>query len=275
MPVTHLKTSDVPKMTNATMLLALTGWMDGGLVSTGTVQRMMEGRDVREIARIESDPFYIYNMPGSMEVAAMFRPDVRYEDGVIGEMELPRNVFFCDEAANLLFFTGKEPNLLWQDFADCIFDLATHAGVGRILFMGSFGGTVPHTREPRMYGSVSHPHLKDLLKQHGMKLSDYQGPAGFSSLLLAQSADRGIEMLSIVAEIPGYLEGLNPLSIEAVTRRLAKILNIPVNLDKLRELSNEWEIEVSNAVEKDEKLAATVRKLEEDYDNKLINPEDE
>ena len=44
-------------------------------------------------------------------------------------------------------------------------------------------------------------------------------------------------MVSLVAEIPGYLQGTNPLSIEAVTRRLAKILKLPLDLDSLRTAS--------------------------------------
>lgn len=271
MAAEHLQIIERPKLTDATMLLALTGWMDGGLVSTGTVRRMMDNRDVAEIARIESDPFYIYNFPGSMEVAALFRPEVKMKGGLIrGALHMPTNIFHCDPSANLVFFLGKEPNLLWQGFADCIFALAKEASVKRIIFMGSFGGAVPHTREPRMYGSVSHRRLKPLLEEHGLRPSDYAGPAGFSTLLLSQSESHGIEMVSLVAEIPGYLQGLNPLSIEVVTRRLARILNQPVDLDALRKASNEWELKVSEAVEKDSELADTVRKLEEQYDNELI-----
>jgi len=143
-------------------------------------------------------------------------------------------------------------------------------GVKRIIFMGSFGGTVPHTREPRMYGSVSHEHLRPILAKHGLRLSNYEGPAGFSSLLLAQSPARKIEMLSLVAEIPGYLEGINPRSIEAVTRRLAGLLGQPVDLESMRKASDEWELHVTEAVEKDSDLAETVHKLEEQYDNELI-----
>ena len=55
-------------------------------------------------------------------------------------------------------------------------------------------------------------------------------------------------MLSIAAEIPGYLQGANPLSIEAVTRRLSRILNLPFDPDKLRAASNEWEVQVTEAV---------------------------
>jgi proteasome assembly chaperone (PAC2) family protein len=77
-------------------------------------------------------------------------------------------------------------------------------------------------------------------------------------------------MLSLVAEIPGYLEGVNPRSIEAVTRRLAGLLSQPVDLEALRKASDEWELHVTEAVEKDTELAETVHKLEEQYDNELI-----
>ena len=169
MPHEHLQDVTIPKLNDATMLLALTGWMDGGFVSTGTVRSLMADRDVKDIARINSDPFYIYNFPGSMEIAALFRPTVRYQDGLIAELDLPTNTFHADESANLVFFIGKEPNLLWQDFADCIFEVARQAGVKRIMFMGSFGGGVPHTREPRLFGSVSHERLKPLLSDHGIR----------------------------------------------------------------------------------------------------------
>jgi proteasome assembly chaperone (PAC2) family protein len=260
-----------PLLQDATLLLALTGWMDGGLVSTGTVQRIMDGRNVVEAGRIEAEPFYLYNFPGSMDIAALFRPQVKLVDGLIeGELGMPTNVFHADASANLVFFLGREPNMLWQTFADCIFDMAMQLGVKRIIFMGSFGGTVPHTREPRMYGSVSHSHLRPIVAKHGLRLSNYEGPAGFSSLLLAQSPARDIEMLSLVAEIPGYLEGMNPRSIEAVTRRLAGLLGQPVDLEAMRKASDEWELHVTEAVEKDAELAETVHKLEEQYDNELI-----
>jgi proteasome assembly chaperone (PAC2) family protein len=270
-----LEALEIPKLNNATMLLALTGWMDGGAVSTGTVKMLMSGREVKEIARITADPFYIYNFPGSMEIAALFRPTVKVKGGTIRDLDMPTNTFYCDQAANLVFFIGKEPNLRWQQFASCIFEVAKQAGVCRIIFMGSFGGTVPHTREPRMFGSISHRTLRQQLQVYAIKPSDYSGPAGFSSLLLAQAAGHDLEMLSLVAEIPGYLDGVNPLSIETVSRRLAKILNVSVDLAAMRGASNRWEIEVSEAVQKDEDLAATVKKLEEQYDNELIKEQEE
>ena len=269
----QLKVLHPMKLSNATLLLALTGWMDGGDVSTGTVKQLMGKREVKRIATIEPDDFYIYNFPGSMEIAALFRPNVKYEEGIVERFEMPSNVFWADEAENLVFFVGKEPNLRWQAFADSIFSLAKSAGVSRIIFMGSFGGSVPHTREPRLYGSVSHEHLKKELRGYGVRWSDYEGPGSFASMLLHEAERHDIEMLSFVAEIPGYLQGMNPLSIAAIAKRLARMLNQTIDLAALREASDEWETQVSAAVAEDEELAETIRKLEEQYDNELISSE--
>ena len=80
-------------------------------------------------------------------------------------------------------------------------------------------------------------------------------------------------MVSLVAEIPSYLQGRNPLCIEAVTRRLAKILQLELDLDSLRPESTEWEMHISSMVEESEELSDQVRKLEEEYDDALIEEE--
>ncbi len=272
----ELQLLNAPTMPGATLLLALSGWMDGGLVSTGTVRRIMESTRPEKIAKIESDAFYLHAFPGSMEIAAVFRPEIKIEGGLVERApRLPRNDFHADASANLVFFLGQEPHMRWQTFADAIFGLCERVGISRILFMGSFGGSVPHTREPRMFGAVSHAYLLPILKEHGLRPSEYEGPTSFATFLLSQCPKRNVEMVSFVAEIPGYLNGINPLSIEAITRRLGKLLGITVDLASLREASNAWEVQVTDAVEKDEELAATVKKLEEQYDEELLKQQDE
>src|SRR5438128_767942 len=94
-----LKITDTPQLAGSTLLLALTGWMDGGDVSSGTVRQVMSGRkELIEVARIEPDEFYIYNFPGNMEISALFRPHVKYRDGVVKRFEMPTNIFACDVA---------------------------------------------------------------------------------------------------------------------------------------------------------------------------------
>ena len=266
----HLRIHDLPALEQATLVLAFSGWMDGGDVSTGTVKRLVDLLSARPIAEIDPESFYIYNFPGSMEVTALFRPHIEIEEGLIKTVDMPSNSFYCHDQADLILFVGQEPNLRWRTFGECVFYLARKTGVSRILFVGSFGGSVPHTRDPRLYVTCSDAELLPEMEQYGVRRSGYEGPGSFTSYLMTQAATAGLHMTSLVAEIPGYLQGTNPLSIEAVTRRLAKIIKLPLDLDSLRTASTEWELQISSAVEENEELAATVRRLEEDYDNDLL-----
>lgn len=261
----------LPHLQRATLVLAFSGWMDGGDVSTGTVERLISLLRAEPFAWIDAEPFYIFNLPGSMEVAALFRPHVKIENGLVRTIEFPKNTFYVHEPAGLALFVGKEPNLHWRLFAECLFGLARQVGVERIVFVGSFGGAVPHTREPRLYITCSEPAMLAEMQQYGLRRTGYEGPGSFTSYLLTRAQAAGVQMVALVAEIPGYLQGTNPASIEAVTRRLAKMLKLPLQLDALRSASTAWELEVSSAVEQNEELARTVRKLEEEYDNELLN----
>jgi proteasome assembly chaperone (PAC2) family protein len=111
------------------------------------------------------------------------------------------------------------------------------------------------------------------MRQYAVKLSEYEGPGSFASMLLHEVKKHDMEMLSFVAEIPGYLQGANPLSIAAIAKRVGRMLNLPIDLAALREASDQWETEVTAAIAEDEELAETVRKLEEQYDNELISSE--
>ena len=270
-----LQIRSLPSVEGATLVLAFSGWMDGGDVSTGTVERLVDLLEARPFAEIDPEPFYIYNFPGPMEVATIFRPHVQISSGLVQRIEMPRNRFYCHEAGNLILFLGKEPNLHWRDFGRCIFELAERVAVERILFVGSFGGSVPHTREPRLFITCTDEKVLADMEPFGLKPSDYEGPGSFTSYLMASAANEGLAMASIVAEIPGYLQGANPLCIAAVTRRLAKILQVSLDSDALRSASTEWELQVSSIVEQDEELAEQVRRLEEEYDNELLQSETE
>lgn len=259
---------------DATLLLAFEGWMDGGEVSTGTVGRLVRLLNARPLAEIDPELFYIYNFPGPMEVAELFRPHIAIRGGLLRSVEMPSARFYVDEATNLAFFVAKEPHLRWRLFKDCIFHLAESLNVTRILFVGSFGGTVPHTREPRLYMTYSDKALRSEMENYGVSRTGYEGPGSFSTYLMSEVGAAGLQMISLVAEIPGYLQGKNPTSILAVTRRLAALLELSLELDELRSASTDWEMQVSAALEQDEELSQTVRQLEADYDDQLLNEAD-
>jgi len=268
-----LKIYKSPNLNNPRLLIGFSGWMDGGDVSTGTVECLVEKLDARKLAEINPNGFYIYNFPGSMEITALFRPHTKIKDGEIKSYKTPSNEFFYSEQDNLILFLGKEPNLRWEEYSDCIFSLCDEFGVEMIYFIGSVAGLVPHTREPRLFCSVSSPKLKETFRHYGVSFSNYEGPASIVTQMVARSAHRNLNMVSFVAQIPAYVQGNNPKCITAVTRRLVGMLDVDVELGDLQVISDEFERKLSEAVQDQPELANNISKLEEDYDNEIFNNE--
>jgi proteasome assembly chaperone (PAC2) family protein len=267
---TTLQLRHQPALEGGTLVLAFSGWMDGGDVSTGTVRRLVDVLGAQPFAEIDSEPFHLFHFPGSMELNALLRPHLKIKDGRIVAFDMPSNIFYSHEPAHLALFLGKEPHLHWRAFGDAVFELVRQVGLRRILFVGSFGGSVPHTREPRLHVTASDDRLLTELQRYALCRTAYEGPGSFTSYLLTRAPAAGVEVVSLAAEIPGYLQGRNPMSIEAVTRRLAKILQLPLDLQALRTESTEWEVGVSRVIEKDKKLMKMVQELEKAYDDELL-----
>lgn len=253
------------------MILSFSGWMDGGEVSTGTVEYLAEELEAVTLAEIRPNDFYIYNFPGSMEFSALFRPHCRFEDGILKEYEEPKNTFYYSLPDDLILFSGKEPNLKWHEFADCILYLINLFNVEEIYFIGSVSGLVPHTREPHFTASVSREALKDRLKDHNIRFSGYEGPGSLTTYLMHRAAKEHLDMINLVAEIPAYLQGRNAKCIEAIIKRLAKILKLEVNLDQLRAISDEMEKKLDELIGEHSELDEHIRKLEENYDRELFD----
>ncbi len=262
-----------PKLRNPRLLLGFSGWMDGGEVSTGTVKCLIDKLDTQKFAEIDPKGFYIYSFPGSMEITALFRPHTQIKDGIIESYEIPENTFFCSEKDNLIIFLGKEPNLNWEDFSECIFSMCMEFGVEMIYFIGSVAGLVPHTREPRLFCSVSESGLKETFQHFGVKFTNYKGPASIVTYLTANCSKRDIKMVSLVAAIPAYVQGSNPKCIEAVTRRIAGMLELEMDFDDLMTMSDEFEKKLDDVVQEQPELESNIHKLEEDYDNEIFNNE--
>ena len=262
-----------PKLRNPRLLLGFSGWMDGGEVSTGTVKCFIDKLGAEKFAEINPEGFYIYSFPGLMEVTALFRPHTKIRNGLIKSFEVPTNAFFCSEENELILFSGKEPNLYWEEFAECIFSLCAEFGVKMIYFIGSVAGLVPHTREPRLFCSVSNAELTETFQHYGVNFTNYEGPASIVTYLTASCNQRDLSMVSLVATIPAYVQGSNPKCIEAVTRRLVGMLEIQMEFGDMRTVSDEFEKKLSDIVQEQPELASNIQKLEEDYDNEIFDSE--
>jgi len=273
MEASRFQIYEKPNVNAPRLLLGFTGWMDGGEVSSGTVRCLVEKLDATCFADIEPEGFYLYNLPGMMEMATLSRPHTHIKDGLVESFEFPSNSFYCSESNNIILFLGKEPNFNWEDFADCMFDFCQEMGVKQIYFIGSVSSLVPHTREPRLFCSASNSTIKEQFQHYGVKFTNYEGPAGMATYLLSCCPERELDMVNLVATVPAYLQGNNPKCIEAITGRLSGMLDLKVDLDDLRPVTEEFEKKLNELVQQQPDLANNITQLEEDYDNDIFNNE--
>jgi len=262
-----------PDLREPRLVLGFSGWMDGGEVSTGTIGYLARLLVTKPLAEISPEGFYIYHTPGPMEGIAMLRPQTRIREGLIETFEFPANTLFYDQVHDLILFMGREPHLQWESFTDCIFEVCRRFNVKRLYSVGSVSSLVPHTREPRLFCTTSNESLKAQFQHYGVRFTDYEGPAGIITYITSRCADAGLEMVSLVASIPAYVQGSNPTCIEAVTRRLAGMLQLDLDMADLRALCDEFERKIAELVGQEPELAKNIGRLEEDYDNEVFNSE--
>ncbi|HOA99364.1 MAG TPA: PAC2 family protein [Candidatus Atribacteria bacterium] len=259
-----------PLLSNPSLLVGFTGWMDGGDVSSGSVAYLQKKFAAEMIAEIDPQEFYLFNFPGSMEEVAQFRPYTLIKEGIITEFHYPQNQFFCASKENLLLFLGKEPNMKWNEYVENIFFLGKEFGVKRIYFIGSVSGLIPHTREPRVTCSVSDERLKKELEGYNLYFNDYEGPASITTLLTLMAPQKGVEMINLVVEIPMYIQATNPKGISSALGILSSLLNLPLVGEDLVNMSEEFDRNVEQLVKKYPDLVERIKKLEENYDREIL-----
>jgi proteasome assembly chaperone (PAC2) family protein len=247
--------------------------MDSGGVSTETLKQLIVKTGAKKFAEIDGEDFYIYSFPGPMDVTAMFRPHAVVQDGLVQLYQAPQNLFFASESENMIFFIGKEPNLEWPEFAECIFELCELTGVKEICFVGSMSALVPHTRATRITCSCSDVATRKIYEEYGFSLANYEGPAGIITYLLSLASRRDIKMVSLVGSVPVYVHGDNPDAINTMTSKVAAILGLSLNLDDLHEVARIFERRLSELIDEEQELSETIKRLEADYDSETFDHE--
>jgi proteasome assembly chaperone (PAC2) family protein len=261
-----LKIYNRPPLKNPSMIIGFSGWMDGGDVSTGTIKYLNSKLQTKKFGEIDAQKFYLFNFPSTMQEILQFRPITKIQDGLIVNFQYPKNEFFYNEKNNLILFCGKEPNINWDEYADCIFKVAREFEVKNIFFIGSVAGLIPHTRRVRMSCYFSSKKQKSTAYDSELKFSNYQGPASLTTLLTKISPEKGIEMSNYVAEIPIYIQDRNPKGIKAVVEKLIKLLKIDLDISDLSLESANFEKKIDKLVNLQPLLGEQIRKLEKNYD---------
>lgn len=252
------------------MICGITGWVDGGEASTGSVEYLVKKLKAKKFAEMPIDRFHIFQFPGQVSL----RPTIKIEDGILKEHKFPHNVFYYwvnPEAGNdLILFSGSEPCSNWEDYGRAILSIAEGFGVIRIYQLGGVMDETPHTREPNVSCTCSSEVLKAEMEKYNVQFGNYEGPGSFATTMLYLCRNKSIELIDMMARATYYPEfnvviAHNPKTIRAIVKRLNSLLNLKLDISDLDRQAEELEAKLGFMVSQSPEFRTYVSELEKDY----------
>ncbi len=267
-------------------------WADAGAVSSRLPVFLMEQLKARPIGKLNDAGYYLFQVPGTHD---LLRPVIRYEDGLAVDLETTSNTihFAGDEARGLVFFSGDEPQVNVETYAQAFIEIARTLNVRRIVSFGGVYGEIPYDKERTISSAYSLPGLKEEVSRLGVNLSDYHGGASIDSVLCKRAGEAGLEYITFYAFVPTYdfssiSDQVSAIRIEndfaawlAIMRRVNTMLKLNLDLYGLEVKSAQLKEVIDEKIADIEKanpgmgVREYLQKLNEDYEEPTFNPTDD
>jgi len=267
----HITIHEMPGVKLDYLISAFGGWPDAAEGATTTVKYLQRKLGAKKLAEIDPEEFYDFTQ---------VRPYSSRTSSGRRRVRWPANEFYYwhpptpppgkggqGGGKGAVLFLGVEPNLRWRSFSNTIADLVERCGVKTVIHVGALLDAVPHTRDVRLTGSSTLPDLQRVLDAASVRSSNYQGPTGISTAVMEACANRGMGYVSLWGHTSHYLQAAPNYRVTyTLARTLARLLDLPLDLEELRTAAATFDEEVVKAIAKDEQLSSYVRKLEDRYD---------
>ncbi len=218
-----LEVEQWPALREPVMLVALTGWVDGGLAGTGTLAAIAEALDSpRRFASI---------------------------DLVAGHAG-------CD----VIIVAGPEPSVRWRDVTTELVQVAQQMDVKLAVTLGGMPAPVSHRRPVPVLATAS---SRSVAQEVGALRTDYIGPTGAQTVLQVALGQAGIRTVGFWAQVPHYVAATpSPPAIRALLERLREVAGLTVDLRALDEQSDAYLERVEEGLSERPDVADMVRQLE-------------
>jgi hypothetical protein len=184
-------------------------WSDGGEISSGLPQYLIEKLGARKIGEMGKDVSamcYPFHVAGTHDA---FRPGASYRDGLPSRPMYRQNYFF-NAGNGLIIFLGEEPWRRIEIYAQAFFQAARELGLKQTVAVEGYNGPAPPELERSINCVYSQPHMKATLDKYGARFSDYgsegrSGPTiGMALVTLAHYQYQDIEMFRLGSRAPMY-----------------------------------------------------------------------
>jgi predicted ATP-grasp superfamily ATP-dependent carboligase len=234
-------------------MLAFEGWNDACEAASSAVRFVNSTVRGVPLAEIDPDEYYDFTVR---------RPTVEYQHGSSGPIAWPTNEFRYGESEDgleLITGLGVEPHMRWRSYCEAIVELAVDMGVQRCLLLGAYLADVVYSQPVVVTGFSSD---SSLLERFEIEPTTYEGPTGIVGVLAEALHEEGVEVLSLWAGLPHYISATpNPRGALALLRKVSQYLQIPFDLQRMKQDALRFEEEISKVVASDEELSDYVKEL--------------
>ncbi len=254
----HIKYIQLPKLSDATMIVAFEGWNDAGSAASLALAVLRNQWKSAKIAEVDSEEFFNFTD---------LRPEMYFSSENRRYISWPKTTISLASSerspGDVVFVYGAEPQLKWKTYSHNLYVLAKKLNCRRAIFLGSHLADVTHDRPVQIAvsGDVSSLGVNDKAV-----VSGYEGPVGILSALQTEFENRNILTGSIWAGVPNYSESTSPKAALALVLSVNEILKGTVSTAELERLAKEYEVRMTNMVDADDLLATYVSYVSERND---------
>ncbi len=253
-------------LSKPTFVLGFSGWPNASEVSTQAIHHLQTLLGAEEIGEIDPDDFYLFTALAPLAT----RPVISIRNGMVESIEFPTNRLYAWKSdsgdQDLLLLRGVEPDLRWMTFADTLMEVIQRFDASRVISVGGYYDSVPHTKPSRVTAVVSKTELRDRILESGAHFVQYQGPSSFHGHMLSLCREHGIEGMSLWGCAPSYIKAHYPRVTYRVLEVLSNVLEMRIDLSPLKSVVDQFDEELNRRIEADKDLVEFVRRLEEAYD---------
>lgn len=283
---------ELPAAADIVMIAGWRQWADGGSVSSGLPQYLIEHTRAAKIGSLQPEGYYLFQVPGTHH---LLRPQIRLEDGYRRELEVRRNEFFYagDATRGLVIFLGDEPHMNVERYAEAFFAAVKALNVHRIIGLGGVYAPVPFSRDRQISCIYSLKPMREELAEIAVAFSNYEGGSSIGSYLVSEAEGHGISYASFYALVPAYdfpqLESIpHGIRVENdfrawhnIMHRINYLLGLSVDLGDLQrrseELTRRMEAQVDSLEESYPQLGILdfMERLEDEFEELSFTPLDD
>ena len=251
----------LPDLYRPHAIAVLRPWINVGHAGSSTIDFLKK--------RFTAQPLGRLSRPGNFIDFTRYRPMTTIE-GNKRTLTLPNT--FIDYAKvpdhnDLVFFNMLEPHMFGETFVDSLLRVMQTLGIERYILIGSMYDSVPHTR-PLIITGMAEGQLGEKLQEIGIQSSNYKGPTTITTLISQKAPDYDMEVVTLMVHVPQYAQMDEDYAAQLrLLESICSLYNFAVDLDDIRQKSEQQYEKLSQAIENEPRLKYTINHLEKLYES--------